>query len=354
MLVDLVHPPIESPRGISPELLKKIIPGYEMMETGTNLFTLARLNPIHQQVALSTEQFLYRPQPLERVRILDLGCDNMFPIKPTLDVLNRAGIPADIIGVDINPAKLNQARQRPELMPYFDEKNPVRIHLKEENGEQLSLEDSSCDEVRLIGVLDGTIHGDPAAILKEMHRVLKPNGVAKITFRSPYLDRLLPAIERAGNHILWNGESEEILDLIKAKMSPLQKGYPLSRKQLIGHLIDLGFSSVTYFGQLPIRYTNRIINHGVETAEEYSFLQTPHLKAFIYNGQHFIIPHEDYCKLEKQPRLDLRLLGDMKTAISNETLFQTEIDKMLGRENNTDAEVADYSQHMFWYAEIEK
>ena len=187
-----------------------------------------------------------------------------------------------------------------------------------------------------------------------MHRVLKPNGIAKISFRSPYLDRLLPAIERVGNHILWNGESEEIVDLMKSKKSLLQKGYPLSRKQLLRHLIDLGFSGVTYFGQLPIRYTHRIINHGPETAEEYSFLQTPHLKAFYYNGQHFVIPHEDYCKLEKQKSLDLRLLGDMKTAISNERQLQTEIDKMLGRANNTNAEIADNTQHMFWYAEIEK
>ncbi len=344
---------LNQPQGIPIWALEKVIPEYEMLITDANPFTLSRLNPVHKLLAQSTEQVLYSPHPLEHVQIADIGFATGFHIKTTLNVFCRAGIPADIYAVDINAAELYEARQRPELQPYYDETNPVRIHLIHEDGRNLAtLGDASCDEARLIGVLDGMVRGNPASLTREIHRVLKPGGMAKVSFRSPYLDRLKSALEQAGDHIVWNGGSD-IVKLLQAKKSPLQRGHAISRKGLTEILVNLGFSRVSYYGQLPVQYTHRVFNHNGENAEVYSFVRPSGFNTLIYNGKHFLIPHADDCRLEKLYELDLAELRELKGKTSNGT-FDRELDRMLGREEINPLEEHLYTQHMFWYAEIEK
>lgn len=328
------------------EVMDKIIPNNTMLETDTNPFTLTRLNALHNFAATLTQRNIKSSHD-DIITIADIGSDNMFPLKPLLTVLENSQKSANIFAIDLNATKLQEGMSRPELEPYFQSESLVKIHPRNENATNINLADESLLEARLIGVLDGTVHGDPKDLLEEIYRILKPNGNAMVSFRSPYLDRLLPAIEQAGKHMTWNTVISEPTKTI------LQKGYPLSRKNLTVMLMELGYSSVTFYGQFPVSYSYQEQEHNGKKISEYEFENLPHLKAIHYQGESVIIPSEKYCQFHQTQQIDLKdqrlLLQQYGRDYLEENLNTIMSTSELIYENKPQ-----FTQYMFWFADIMK
>lgn len=334
------------PWGISGSLLEP----NRMMETDTNLFTLARLNAIHSFAAELTQSKLQQLPTNEEVKILDLGSDDLFPLMPLLQVADAAPQPVQIVPVDLVYGKLAEGAQRPELQPYFTDHSKTVITPYQANGNSLAFANDSFHEARLIGVLDGTIYGDPKGMLKEMQRVLVPGGNALVSFRSPYLDRLLPAIARAGNHMLWNENYESFLPKNLAEV--LQKGYPLSRRVLVEKLIDCDFSEVTFYGQLPVSYRYREFDHEGKKALHYKIDKQPQLEAIHYDEDTSIFPTPESCSLVRTQSLHLKQLKELRKQ-QGQKLFQITLQNLFIDKEKVDGE-DQYTQYMFWLADITK
>lgn len=95
-------------------------------------------------------------------RVLDVGCGTGFML------LAAAGHAAQVVGVDVAPAMLAEARRR------VDQAGLTNVTLREGNAEALPFADERFDVVltRL------TLHhmANPARVLSEMHRVLRTGG----------------------------------------------------------------------------------------------------------------------------------------------------------------------------------
>lgn len=102
--------------------------------------------------------------------ILDYGCG------PGHDVVGfiEHSKPAKVIAMDVSSSSLEQTRKRVEL---HGTKVHVEVKLIRER-ETLPLEDNSVDYIHSSGVLHHTPNMEE--ILREFHRVLKPNGVVRI------------------------------------------------------------------------------------------------------------------------------------------------------------------------------
>lgn len=331
-------------------VIDRIIPNNEMLETDTPPFTLARLNSLHKFAAQLTARNIMVASPEDTISIADIGSDNLFPLVPLLNALQESQQPAEIHAVDLNEQKLTEGINRPELAAFTDSSSPIKIISMHEDGTDIPVPDETYLEARLIGVLDGTVYGDPQDLLKEMYRILKPNGNAMVSFRSPYLDRLLPAIEQAGNHMLWNTEFDQ---QTHPSVSPLKKGYPLSRRILTTMLMDTGYSSVTFYGQFPVQYTYEEIGHKDSFISQFGFDQLPHFKAVNYQGESFILPTEEYCKLHETQTIDLNKLKDLKEQDGYED-FQQTLDQLMFSTEVLQEGMTQYTQYMFWFADIKK
>ncbi len=94
-------------------------------------------------------------------RVLEVGCG----AGNILELVSSD----DRVGVDLSPFLLEKARAR--LGP--------SVTLSEMNAEALTFQDASFDRVYCSEVLEHVI--DPGQVLAEMHRVLRPNGVAVVS-----------------------------------------------------------------------------------------------------------------------------------------------------------------------------
>ncbi|MGE0385648.1 MAG: class I SAM-dependent methyltransferase [Gammaproteobacteria bacterium] len=101
--------------------------------------------------------------------VLDYGCG------PGHDVIGfgTQSRPARLIGMDVSPTSLAEARERASLHGFAVEF--VRI---DENDVRLPLEDASIDVIHSSGVLHHT--PDPVRIMGEFRRVLKPGGYVQV------------------------------------------------------------------------------------------------------------------------------------------------------------------------------
>jgi ubiquinone/menaquinone biosynthesis C-methylase UbiE len=101
--------------------------------------------------------------------ILDFGCG------PGHDLVGFSlqSKPARLIGVDISPTSLGQAKSRLELHGLSAE-----LHRVDTQKDRIPLEDASVDLVRACGVLQHM--AEPETALRELRRVLKPGGRIQI------------------------------------------------------------------------------------------------------------------------------------------------------------------------------
>jgi SAM-dependent methyltransferase len=101
--------------------------------------------------------------------VLDYGCG------PGHDLVGFAeyGNARRIVGIDVSPSSLEEARARLTLHP-----GPVEFHLADPREARLPLEDGSVDYVHCSGVLHHIL--DPAPVIREFYRVLRPGGRGRI------------------------------------------------------------------------------------------------------------------------------------------------------------------------------
>jgi len=101
--------------------------------------------------------------------VLDYGCG------PGNDLVGFAvySRPARLIGMDVSPTSLDEARRRVALHGV----TPDLFHL-DERSTRLPLDDASVDHVHSSGVLHHI--PDPLPVLREFHRVLRPGGSVRI------------------------------------------------------------------------------------------------------------------------------------------------------------------------------
>jgi ubiquinone/menaquinone biosynthesis C-methylase UbiE len=101
--------------------------------------------------------------------VLDFGCG------PGHDLVGFAEFskPQRLIGMDVSRSSLAESRQRMAL-----HSDDVELILISEKDTRLPLEDSTVDVIHSSGVLHHT--PDPAAILREFRRIIRPNGITQI------------------------------------------------------------------------------------------------------------------------------------------------------------------------------
>ncbi|MCE6993573.1 methyltransferase domain-containing protein [Saccharothrix sp. S26] len=92
---------------------------------------------------------------------LDIGCG------PGTDLPAMAERAAEVIGVDVDPAMVDEARRRTAHL---------RVDVREGDAHALPLPDRGVDRARVDRVLHQV--ADPAAVLVELRRVLRPGGRA--------------------------------------------------------------------------------------------------------------------------------------------------------------------------------
>jgi ArsR family transcriptional regulator len=102
--------------------------------------------------------------------VADLGCGTGQVIAALAPFVKR------VIGIDNSPAMLKAARKR-----LADQKN---VDLRKGDLSAVPIDDASCDAATLILAL--TYVADPAAVLSEISRVLKPGGRAVIVDLLPH------------------------------------------------------------------------------------------------------------------------------------------------------------------------
>ena len=104
--------------------------------------------------------------------VLDYGCG---PGNDVVGLLLHSGA-AKVIGADVSPKALGLARERIALHGVDDRR--FQLTLLTDADPAISLGDGSVDFFQSLGVLHHT--SDPAAILRELHRVAKPGAEARI------------------------------------------------------------------------------------------------------------------------------------------------------------------------------
>jgi ubiquinone/menaquinone biosynthesis C-methylase UbiE len=105
----------------------------------------------------------------EQGRILDLGTG---PGYLPIEIAKRAPL-VTLVGIDLSGSFIRMAREKALLAGLAD-----RVHFEVGNATKLRFEDESFDRVISTGMLH--MLRDPAGMLAECHRVLKPGGEAWI------------------------------------------------------------------------------------------------------------------------------------------------------------------------------
>lgn len=146
-------------------------------------------------------QFILKHLNSETARILDLGCGTGL----SSSLFFKAGY--QVTGVDGSSAMIKHAR-----------KLPFQKLVCQDLGKPLRVKDESFDAAVMVGVMEYI--SNPAAVLKQVRRKLKPGGIFGLTFskksnwceqsglKSYYKKDLEPMIREAGFSII---ESDKIL-----------------------------------------------------------------------------------------------------------------------------------------------
>ena len=125
------------------------------------------------------------------MNVLDIGSGAGFD---SLIAAKMVGPEGQVIGVDMTPAMLRQARQA------LAETELTNVTFKEGYGESLPVEDGWADVIISNGVLN--LMPDKEAALQEMGRVLKPDG--RLQIADIMVGREVPASAKQ-NLDLWTG-----------------------------------------------------------------------------------------------------------------------------------------------------
>jgi ubiquinone/menaquinone biosynthesis C-methylase UbiE len=107
------------------------------------------------------------------MRVLDGGCGSGGTTLGLADAVQ----PAEVIGIDINGEPLQEARAAAARQGL------TNVRFEEVSLLSLPFEDDSFDAAFLSSVLEHVT--DPAAVLRELHRVVKPGGVVGVRDHSP-------------------------------------------------------------------------------------------------------------------------------------------------------------------------
>lgn len=156
------------------------------------------------------------------MRLLDVGCG---PGSITLGLAQRVA-PGEVVGIDINPARIAQARA------LAAERDVENVRFETADIYALPFEDAAFD-----GVFSNAVHQhlrDPLAALREQRRVLKPGGVIGIAdpdVLTSIVYPSTPALER----------SLEVFSLVRVA----DGGTPDIGRRLRELLHDAGFTRVT-------------------------------------------------------------------------------------------------------------
>ena len=160
-------------------------------------------------------------------RVLDYGCGTG---SNTCDLARRGAI---VTGIDISPASIEVARRK-AVAAGLD----GRIDLHVMNAEALELPDNTFDKVCGTGILH---HLDLDACYREIHRVLKPGGVA--IFEEPL-----------GHNPLINWYRNRTPEMRTEDEHPLMLA-DIERARAVYSNVDVRFYNLTSLAVVPFRNT---------------------------------------------------------------------------------------------------
>jgi ubiquinone/menaquinone biosynthesis C-methylase UbiE len=160
-------------------------------------------------------------------RVLDYGCGTG---SNTCDLARRG---ATVTGIDISPGAIDVAQRKAEAAGLAD-----RIDLHVMNAEKLELPDDTFDLVCGTGILH---HLDLDACYREIHRVLKPGGVA--VFEEPL-----------GHNPIINWYRNRTPDMRTEDEHPLMLA-DIERARAIYSRVDVRYYNLVSLAVVPLRNT---------------------------------------------------------------------------------------------------
>jgi ubiquinone/menaquinone biosynthesis C-methylase UbiE len=184
-------------------------------------YDTALTRKLHASRSAATHATFILPYLQPGMRVLDCGCGSG---AITLG-LAQAVRPGQVIGIDVAEVEIERARRRAQ------EQAVNNVRFEAGNVYDLGFADRSFDAVFSHNVLEHV--GRPDAALREMHRLLKPGGIAGIRDVDIGGNLIAPADE-----LLW-----QWLSLMEAVWEG-QGGHPRLGRRLRGLLHEAGFVDV--------------------------------------------------------------------------------------------------------------
>lgn len=119
--------------------------------------------------------------------VLEVGCGPGFFTIPAARMVGETG---RVVSIDVNPEAVSHVREK------IRRENIMNINVMEANASDTGFKCHSFDLVFVFGL--GHATGGIDSIWKEIHRVLKPEGVLAVEGRQVPLDDLFTRMERMG------------------------------------------------------------------------------------------------------------------------------------------------------------
>jgi SAM-dependent methyltransferase len=181
--------------------------------------------------------------------VLDFGCGHGMAAV----VLARAG--AIVSAFDLSPGYVAEAKDRAEA-------NGVRVSFSVADGEHLPYADESFDTVWGSAILH---HLDLALAARELHRVLKPGGVA--VFCEPWGGNPLLAFARRFLPYPGKHRTPDERPLTRRDLGPLHEVFP-----------SLTVEGFQLFGMVRRVWRNRVVSAGADAFDRVLFRAIPQLR----------------------------------------------------------------------------